>query len=90
MSKLKFRQFIPGKPAYYRPSELQKSQWNQFAAIGYSIAIRGYLKCWRMILIRAQITDTGFIYPIDEAIRVSYQTEKRARWNIRHLRSLKP
>ena len=87
---LKFRQFIPGKPAHYRPSELQKSQWQQFAAIGYSIAIRGYLKCWRMILIRAQITDSAFIWSIDEMIRVSYQAEKRARWNIRHLRSLKP
>ncbi len=87
---LKFRKFIPGKPAHYHPSELQKSQWNQFAAIGYSMAIRGYLLCWRTILIRAGITDACIIYSIDNLLEISRLAEKRARWNIRHLRSLKP
>jgi len=88
MSKLKFRQFIPGKPAHYNPSELQRKQWKQFAAIGYSMAIRGYLNCWRMILIRADITDPVIIHSIDNLISVSQQAEKRARWNMKHLRIL--
>lgn len=88
MSKLKFRQFIPGKPAYYNPSELQRSQWQQFAAIGYSVAIRGYLNCWRAILIRADITDPTIIHSIDNLITISVQAEKRARWQIKHLRIL--
>ena len=88
MSKLKFRQYIPGKPTYYNPSDLQRKQWQQFAAIGYSMAIRGYLNCWRMILIRAGITDGSIIHAIDAAIEVSYRSEKRARWNIKHLRIL--
>ena len=81
---LKFRRSGP----LYKQSELQKSQWNQFAAIGYSIAIRGYLKCWRMILIRADITDPTIIHSIDNLISVSIQAEKRARWQIKHLRIL--
>lgn len=88
MGRLKFRQFIPGKPAYYNPSELQRSQWQQFAAIGYSVAIRGYLNCWRAILIRADITDPTIIHSIDNLITISVQAEKRARWNIKHLKSL--
>jgi len=90
MSKLKFKPYIPGDPFPYKQSKLQKAQWQQFAAIGYSIAIRGYLLCWRGILIRAGIIGNEFIWSIDEMIRISHQTEKRARWNIRHLRSLKP
>ena len=84
MSKLKFsRTAFP-----YKQSELQRSQWNQFAAIGYSMAIRGYLNCWRAILIRADITDPTIIHSIDNLIAVSVQAEKRARWQIKHLRIL--
>lgn len=88
MGKLKFRQFIPGKPAYYKPSELQRKQWQQFAAIGYSMAIRGYLLCWKSILIRAGITDLGITQTIDMLIEDSKVAEKRARWQMKHLRSL--
>ena len=88
MSKLKFRQYTPGNWKEYKQSELQKSQWQQFAAIGYSMAIRGYLNCWRALLIRADITDPTIIHSIDNLIAVSVQAEKRARWNIKHLRIL--
>lgn len=88
MSKLKFRQYIYGQYKHHNPSDLQRKQWNQFAAIGYSMAIRGYLNCWRMILIRAGITDVSIIGSIDGIISISYHAEKRARWNIKHLRIL--
>lgn len=74
----------------YKPSRLQRIQWNQFAALGYSIAIKGYLLCWRQLLIRAHITDEQFIWPIDNLISVSKLAEKRARWNLKHLDSVEP
>ena len=79
------------RPPYnqYKPSDLQKKQWQQVAALGYSIAIRGYLQCWRAILVRANMADELFIWNIDNILEVSRLAEKRARWNLKHLRSLK-
>lgn len=71
----------------YKQSDLQRKQWQQFAAIGYSIAIRGYLLCWHKLL-----KDAGFspdyLECIDEAIAMSRVAEKRARWQMKHLRIL--
>ncbi len=72
----------------YKPSRLQRIQWNQFAALGYSMAIRGYLNCWRGLLIRAHITDHKYIWAIDDMLNISKEIEKRARWNLRHLDSV--
>lgn len=71
-----------------KQSPLQRIQWNQFAALGYSIAIRGYLLCWRELLIRAHISDSRFIWPIDEMLSLTREIERRARWNLRHLDSV--
>ena len=71
-----------------KQSPLQKAQWNQFAAIGYSIGIRGYLRLWAQLLKKAGF-DNSYLGTIDSMIEISKQTEKRARWNIKHLRSLK-
>lgn len=72
----------------YKQSDLQKKQWAQFAAIGYSIAIRGYLLCWQDLLKRAGFDDSYIVW-IDEAIAMSRVAEKHARWNIKHLRMMK-
>lgn len=72
----------------YKQSDLQKKQWQQFAAIGYSIGIRGYLLCWRELLKRAGFSN-DYLAVINECIDMSRVAEKRARWNIKHLRSIK-
>ena len=71
-----------------KQSPLQKAQWNQFAAIGYSVGIRGYLLCWRQIL-KAAGFDANDLWQVDSMIAQAVILEKRARWNIKHLRSLK-
>lgn len=78
------------KSSSRKQSTLQRIQWDSFAALGYSMAIKGYLLCWRQLLIRAQITDIDIIWAVDNAITMSKEAEKRARWNLKHLRSLKP
>lgn len=83
MSRLKF-----SSTAYpYKQSELQRKQWQQFSALGYSMAIRGYLLCWKHLLKTAGF-EKEYLDSIDVIISMSKETERRARWNIKHLRQL--
>lgn len=84
---LKFRKYVHGQYTERKRSALQKKQWALFAAIGYSIAIRGYLICWKDILKRAGF-DASYTGAIDNLITMSKAAEQRARYNIKHLKEV--
>lgn len=68
-------------------SEAQQRQWKLFAALGYTIGIRGYLNCWRALLKAANITSPQTHGTIDMALAASSYIEKEIRYQIKHIPS---
>jgi hypothetical protein len=58
-----------------RGSPAQQKQRRLWMALGYSIAIRGYLRCWQALLRSAGI-QTGFHGRIEEMIECSKRAEQ--------------
>lgn len=66
-------------------SPAQQRQWNLFAALGYTIAIRGYLHCWQGLLKRAGITSPRTHGAIEIALNASSYIEKEIRYQMAHI-----
>lgn len=79
---LKFA-YSPGRP---ERSRMQKKQWALFAAIGYSIAIRGYIACWEGVLRNAELLSPRAQEAMRAVREASVNIEKIARWEIKHLK----
>lgn len=71
----------------YQKSEAQQRQWKLFAALGYTMGIRGYLNCWRSLLKAANITSPQTHGAIDTALAASSYIEKEIRYQIKHIPS---
>ncbi len=76
---------------HYKPfsekSPAQKQQWRLFAALGYTIGIRGYLNCWQVLLKSAGITSPRTHGAIETALNASAYIEKEIRWQLKHIPS---
>lgn len=81
MAKLKFAAASSPKK-----SPAQERQWSLFAALGYTIAIRGYLNCWKYLLERAKITSPQTHGQILASLEASRYIEKEIRWQIKHIK----
>lgn len=67
----------------------QQIQWKLFAALGYTIAIRGYLNCWRGLIEAAMQESVDRYYAIkriDEALNMSVWVEQDLRKNLRRIK----
>ncbi len=77
------KQYTP----FSEKSPAQKRQWHLFAALGYTIGIRGYLNCWQRLLKTAGITSPRTHGAIETALAASAYIEKEIRWQIKHIPS---
>lgn len=89
MVKLKFSRSSLDSPVR-RKSPAQQRQWNLFAALGYTMAIRGYLHCWQGLLKRAGITSPRTHGAIEIALNASSYIEKEIRYQMAHIPSAEP
>lgn len=85
MSQLKFARYLNPLDPRPRKSLRQEIQWNLFAALGYTKAIRGYLHCWQYLLKRAGITSPRTLGAIEVALNASSYIEKEIRYQMAHI-----
>ena len=81
---LKFSRSSLDSPAR-RKTPAQQRQWKLFHALGYTIAIRGYLNCWAWLLKRAGITSPRTHDAIEVALNASSYIEKEIRYQMAHI-----
>ena len=73
--------------SFHVKSPAQQRQWQLFAALGYTMGIRGYLNCWQRLLKVAGITSPRTHGAIETALAASAYIEKEIRWQIKHIPS---